>query len=113
MAKLLRPSKFGVQHILLMENFCKCFASTTADTTSKVKDKESCLENDEESRRIPPEPPIYCCMSGCSNCVWLEYAEEVLKYYKDGGARASQAIEEGVKDPCLKAFLLTELKTRT
>ncbi|XP_013387017.1 oxidoreductase-like domain-containing protein 1 [Lingula anatina] len=57
----------------------------------------------------PPEPPTYCCMSGCANCVYLTYAQELLDYYKDGGEKAKQAIKEQVKDPNLQMFLLMEM----
>lgn len=56
----------------------------------------------------PPEPPVECCMTGCVNCVWITYAEELKKYYSDGGIMAKQAIEK-IENPSLKAFLKLEL----
>ena len=56
----------------------------------------------------PPEPPITCCGTGCANCVWIGYAEEVKDYYKDGGEQAKKALEK-IDDPSLKAFIKLEL----
>nr|XP_032826118.1 oxidoreductase-like domain-containing protein 1 [Petromyzon marinus] len=61
-----------------------------------------------------PEPPVgLCCMSGCPNCVWLSYAEELLSRYGDGdGAQAAlDAVSTHVSDPSLRAFLEMELRT--
>ena len=60
----------------------------------------------------PPELPVYCCMSGCENCVWLTYADELVNYYKDGGPKVFDAIDEHVDDANLKAYLMFELKMR-
>jgi len=59
---------------------------------------------------ITPEIPTNCCMSGCANCVWIQYAEELAKFYEDGGEKARKAIEE-IDDPMMKAFLQMELKS--
>ena len=58
----------------------------------------------------PPELPTMCCGSGCANCVWIEYAEQMAQYYKDGGQKAIDEISQ-IEDPMLKAFLMMEVKT--
>lgn len=58
----------------------------------------------------PPEPPGEedCCRSGCSSCVWLEYAESLVQFYKDGGAKATEAVAT-IPDPDVRQFVKMEL----
>lgn len=65
-----------------------------------------------KKEKVFPEAPVTCCMAGCANCVWLEYADKLTAYFKDGGERAIKEINEKVDDPSIKAFLLQELRMR-
>ncbi|GFS08254.1 oxidoreductase-like domain-containing protein 1 [Elysia marginata] len=88
----------------------------------KPSDQEQILPNDEHSDSLsalkvvrvvpgkgpPPELPTTCCGTGCANCVWIVYAEQLRDYYKDGGEQAKKAIEK-IDDPSLKMFIKLEL----
>lgn len=57
-----------------------------------------------------PDVPTTCCMSGCANCVWIEYANKLNEIFKDGGEKSLKIIDEKITDPNMKAFLKMELK---
>lgn len=97
-----------------------CFRMTSNkdSDTDNVIEKGKNLEKEESPIKVHnkkpefPEAPTTCCMSGCANCVWLDYAEKLTEYFKDGGEQAMKEINEKVDDPMIKAFLLLELRTR-
>ena len=50
-----------------------------------------------------------------SNCVWLDYADEMMKYYEARGEKLDlnvvlKEIEENIEDPMIKSFIKMELK---
>uniref|UniRef100_A0A1B0BUN0 Oxidoreductase-like domain-containing protein n=1 Tax=Glossina palpalis gambiensis TaxID=67801 RepID=A0A1B0BUN0_9MUSC len=59
--------------------------------------------------KLPPEPTT-CCMSGCANCVWIEYAQTLVKLLKGNSDKARDIVLSKIEDPNLKAFLAMELR---
>lgn len=60
-----------------------------------------------------PEEPTTCCMSGCANCVWIEYADTVKNILKDcDNKQVTKMILDKIQDPNMKAFLSIELKSK-
>jgi len=81
-------------------------ATEQSNSLSKAKD------SDPTKSDSPPEPGA-CCGSGCSNCVWISYAESLSdSFKKQGFAEAEAAIRKNVEDPSMRAYLLFELRMR-
>lgn len=60
-----------------------------------------------------PEEPTTCCMSGCANCVWIDYAEKIKQILVDKDSKyISKIILDKIQDPNMKAFLSMELKSK-
>lgn len=55
-------------------------------------------------------PPTNCCMSGCGNCVWIQYAEELSSRLRGGSDVARDIIMKEVQDTNMRSFLEMELR---
>ncbi|KAI8045251.1 uncharacterized protein LOC128252843 [Drosophila gunungcola] len=81
---------------------------TNAKETS-ARDRNSKGRKRLREIEIPPEPTT-CCMSGCANCVWLDYAQTLAKLLGDNDEEARQIVLSKITDPNLKMFLSLELR---
>ncbi|XP_036324439.1 oxidoreductase-like domain-containing protein 1 [Rhagoletis pomonella] len=68
------------------------------------------LSQKPESIKLPPTPEA-CCLAGCKNCVWVEYAHKIADLMSGYDERARGIILNRVSDPVLRSFLKVELKS--
>ena len=74
--------------------------------------------NNHDGSEGEPPIPVTCCGSGCQNCVWVEYAERLLDYYKgkysngEAGLRKALTEIEKLEDENLKTFIKMEINFR-
>ena len=84
---------------------------------SQIKKCNSNSAGQDSSTSFPDAPSNMCCMSGCANCVWLDYAEDMIKYYSEKGEKLDinvilQEVEANINDPMIKSFIKLELKSK-
>ena len=56
-------------------------------------------------------------MSGCANCVWLDYADEMIKHFEAKGEKLPpkeilDLVDKGIEDEMVKAFVKMEIKSK-
>ncbi|XP_039495979.1 oxidoreductase-like domain-containing protein 1 [Drosophila santomea] len=88
---------------------CGANDTKTGKETAKAKDRTSKGRKRLRNIEIPPEPTT-CCMSGCANCVWLDYAQTLAKLLGDNDEEAREIVLSKITDPNLKMFLSLELR---
>ncbi|GBP78891.1 Oxidoreductase-like domain-containing protein 1 [Eumeta japonica] len=74
-------------------------------------------EKELELARIAKEasidcPPTMCCQSGCSNCVFIVWAEALTKKMEKAGPEIAEKVLQQVDDPSMRAYLELELRVR-
>ena len=64
------------------------------------------------------KPPIeQCCMEGCVNCVWLEYADSLIKEYNGETSlidieRLLEEIDKDIENPSVRSYIKFEIKSK-
>lgn len=82
---------------------------TSVSENSKQTDMELQFKNVAALKKIP-EPPVYCCGTGCGKCVWMIYADELKEYYKDDLGKFTEGLNlDQIEDPSVRMFLKMEL----
>ena len=79
--------------------------------------EEQGVAEEEGGEGGPPSLPTTCCLSGCANCVWLDYAEALVTHYQARGEGLSLAtlldmVATHVEDPMVSTFVKMELKAK-
>ncbi|CAH1389835.1 unnamed protein product [Nezara viridula] len=104
--KFLSSYLYKKDSMLLVSSLSENYLHTNIINSSK----DSKNSKDTQIPHIP-EPPTNCCMSGCANCVWIKYAEDLSKIFDDAENKVKEIILSKVDDPNMKAFLLMELRS--
>lgn len=91
-------------------HMCRTDEGEEVNTVDNPVLRQNILVKDNSA--TPPTPPTTCCMSGCHNCVWIEYADCLAEHYRDGGVEACRMIEKEIEDPSLRAFILMEVRLK-
>ncbi|KAI8794942.1 CAunnamed protein product [Biomphalaria glabrata] len=83
-------------------------------------DKEDSVTTDipkttqcQDVNSLPPESPAYCCGTGCPNCSWIIYAEELKRYYGNNfnliDKKEIILKLDQIQDPSVRMFVKIEL----
>ena len=89
----------------------QCVGSSHDGDLAQLQDVSQGGTTEAASEHELPDPPTSCCMSGCANCVWIQYAEQLVEIYKDNG-EATRNTLKNIQDPNMKAFLQMELQIK-
>ncbi|XP_037293820.1 oxidoreductase-like domain-containing protein 1 [Manduca sexta] len=87
----------------------QCTTTIQCQNTEDEKEKE--LERIAKDASID-NPPTACCQSGCSNCVFIVWAEALANKMQNANPEISEKILKMVDDPSMKAYLEMELRLR-
>jgi len=113
----LQSSRISLLRILQYTHYLHSGSPVNGNASSSYNSHSSIYNNQElktsvpvaSHNKSPPEVPTCCCMSGCENCVYIQYAVEMADYFKDNGATALKIID-AIQDETLKTFLKMEIE---
>ncbi|KAI4503949.1 hypothetical protein M0802_001352 [Mischocyttarus mexicanus] len=88
-------------------------SSDNQSTGTRCNEKTEGQEKSDDSPSLEElTEPTNCCMSGCTNCVWIQYAEKLTSKLENSNVDVQKEILEKIQDQNMKAFLSMELRCR-
>ncbi|KAI4482712.1 hypothetical protein M0804_008565 [Polistes exclamans] len=95
--------------VLMTLRLCSSDNQITRMCNEKIEDQE---KSDDSLSLEELTEPTNCCMSGCTNCVWIQYVEKLSSKLEVSNMDVQKEILEKIQDPNMKAFLSMELRCR-
>ncbi|CAH0719632.1 unnamed protein product, partial [Brenthis ino] len=90
-----------------------CILRRSCSNQTNVTDEEKEREIERITKNASiDEPPTACCRSGCSNCVFIVWAEALASKMENAGPEIIDRIMKSVDDPSMRAYLEMELRLR-
>ncbi|CAF0708673.1 unnamed protein product [Brachionus calyciflorus] len=104
----------------MLLKLCKSFCNTQIINRNLYITKRLLTKDRDQPSDVkpPPQIPLMCCGSGCSNCVWIQYTDELLKYYEENSKKRKMALKKAleeiqkIEDVNLRDFLTMEIKMK-
>jgi len=107
------PAAGGINRNMVTKSVKMNLETGNSDSgrTEKVSEGNSDSTSDGDDLLTPP---TNCCMSGCPNCVWIEYVERLTNHYSDPSLGREKIREDinSIPDANIRALLIMELKFR-
>ncbi|XP_076752491.1 oxidoreductase-like domain-containing protein 1 isoform X2 [Xylocopa sonorina] len=101
--------RYNCQQICSACKKCIHRASAMLSSEESTTDKKESIDSSSIDDILEP---TNCCMSGCTNCVWIQYAEKLSAILKKNDADVQKLILDKIQDPNMKAYLSMELRFR-
>lgn len=95
--------------ILMTLRLCSSDNQNTGTSNEQIEDQQ---KTDDSLSIEEITEPTNCCMSGCNNCVWIQYAEKLSNSLENSNLDVQKQIMEKIQDPNMRAFLSMELRSR-
>lgn len=100
----------GCKGMLITSRLCSGDNQNSKMSNEQTEIRQDQIKNDISLDELTE--PTNCCMSGCTNCVWIQYAEKLSNTLEHSDVDMQKLIMEKVQDPNMRAFLSMELRFR-
>lgn len=85
------------------------FTTKIPQNEDDVRDETGVQRSSSSSSSKSPRPSLpseeLCCKTGCSNCVYLTFADELIDYCKEAGKDVRTELHSMTSDPTLRGLI--------